>query len=134
MERQEEDSIPEGLRKRERPNPQVDTTTVDEYLANEEKFWDELMRGSGARPTRKDSEHAEGKTAWMKMDLETEMREAVAAAAASAAACLSEDEDDEPGYELRRFRDRWKNSWSGADRCGEFEDTSKLRSTCIRNM
>ncbi|GJN05031.1 hypothetical protein PR202_ga22626 [Eleusine coracana subsp. coracana] len=115
MEREEEKSIQE-----DRPNPQLgETTTVDWRLASEEKFWDELMRGSWKRPMREDSEQ-EGKLAyWMKMDLETEEREA------AAAACLSEDEDDdEPGFAIRRFRDRWNSLWSGADRFGDFEDTT----------
>ncbi|GJN33129.1 hypothetical protein PR202_gb21696 [Eleusine coracana subsp. coracana] len=42
---------------------------------------------------------------------------------------LSEDEyddDDEPGFHLRRFRERWDNSWSGADGWGDFDDTTLI--------
>ena len=124
------ESIREGLGKRARPDHQVETTVIDERQANENKFWDDLAKGFGARPVRKDSDHLEERDSWMKMDLDAELR----AAEAAAAACSSEDEDDEPGFDLKRFRDRWNYLWSGAQGYGDFEDPSKFAALSSYNI
>jgi hypothetical protein len=120
----ETSTVDEGLSKRDRPDPQVQTSSVGEddlWVREQMIFWDELERGLWPRPLGKDGEHTEP------MDFAARRRAAEeVAAAALAAEYYSEDDEDEPGWLPRRFRDRWNSSWSGADRHGDFEDTSKF--------
>jgi hypothetical protein len=107
MEMEREGLTREGGRKRDRPDPQVETTTVDDedlrIRESIDRLWDDV-RKQAARPTRK----------------------YLAEAAAAPAESLVDGDDDDPGFDLRRFRKRWNDSWSGAGRHGDFEDTSKF--------
>jgi hypothetical protein len=99
MEMEREGLTREGRRKRDRPDPQAETTTVDDedlrIRESIDRLWDDV-------------------------------RKYLAEAAAAPAESLVDGDDDDPGFDLRRFRKRWNDSWSGAGRHGDFEDTSKF--------
>jgi hypothetical protein len=128
MEKPNEVLMREALGKRSRRDPEAESHQfrADEgenkevlaRIAWEEAFWDDLEQSYGARPVRRDTEHAETKASWRKMDLAT--------ASQKAAAAWSEDEedDDDPDREALRFRKRWNYIWS--EHFGSFEDTTLI--------
>uniref|UniRef100_A0A0A9DV86 DUF6598 domain-containing protein n=1 Tax=Arundo donax TaxID=35708 RepID=A0A0A9DV86_ARUDO len=116
MESATEALMREGLRKRDHPDPQVESIQIQERQASEDKFWDDLDKQYGTRPVRRDADHAEAKEGWRKTDL--------VAASKEAAAWWTEEEDDDEDCEAFRFRDTWNILWSGC--FGHFEDTTTI--------